>query len=82
MSKKGRSRLRGVLGKLVFKLVKKKELFGPYFHRRKEENIPGTKIMAMVERKLLRMVFAMAKKREAFNEQRFNHCESQYLKAA
>jgi hypothetical protein len=82
MSKKGRIHLRGVLGKLVFRFVKKKEIFGDYYHRRKKENIPGSKLMANVERKLLRMLFSMAKRREKFNPKRFTYCESVFKLAA
>ena len=82
MRKKGRIHLRGVLGKLVFRFVKKKEIFGDYYHRRKKEKIPGTKLMANVERKLLRMIFSMAKRREKFNHKRFTYCESVFKLAA
>jgi hypothetical protein len=84
MSKKGRIPLRGVLGKIVFRLVREYEVFGPYYHRRKTENpeISGTLLMANVERKLLRMVFSMGRKREAFDMERFTHCETQYRMAA
>lgn len=84
ISKKGRIPLRGVLGKLVFRLVKKKEIFGPYYHGRKEKdpNLVGTKLMANVERKLLKMIYAMARRREAFKKERFEKCESQFRLAA
>lgn len=84
LSKKGRIPLRRVLGKLVFRLVRKHEIFGPYYHGRKEKdpNLVGTKLMANVERKLLRMIFGMARRREAFNQERFDACESQFRMAA
>jgi transposase len=84
MSKKGRVPLRGVLGKIVFRLVRKHEIFGPYYHRRKSENpeMPGTRLMANVERKLLRMVFSMGRRRDAFDMARFTHCQTQYRMAA
>ena len=72
---------RGVLGELVFRFVKKKEIFGEYYHRRKKEK-PGTKLMANVERKLLRMIFSMSKRREKFNPIRFTYCESDLKLAA
>lgn len=83
-SKKGRNDLRGVAGKLVFRLVRKRELFGPYFHRKRElcPTMSGTKIMANVERKLLRLFYALGKRREAFSIERFTRCESQYRLAA
>ena len=84
LSKKGRIPLRLVLGKQVFRLVRGNEIFGPYYHRRKAQNpeLPGTLLMANVERKLLRMVFAMGRRREAFDMARFTRCESQYRLAA
>jgi transposase len=84
MSKKGRVPLRGVLGKIVFRLVRKHEIFGPYYHRRKRENpeIPGTRLMGNVERKLLRVVFSMGRRRDTFDMARFTHCQTQYRMAA
>jgi transposase len=83
-SKKGRNDLRGVMGKLVFRLVRKHEIYGPYFHRKKElcPTTSGTKIMANVERKLLRLFYALGTRRQAFSMQRFTQCESQYRMAA
>jgi hypothetical protein len=84
LSKKGRIPLRLVLGKLIFGMVRGREIFGPYYHRRKNQdpNHIGTKVMANAERKLLRMVFGMARRGEAFNQERFTTCESQYRMAA
>jgi transposase len=85
-SKKGRSDLRRVAGKLVFRLVRKHEIYGPYFQKKKAAsgNAPGTatKVMGNVERKLLRLFFSLGRQREAFNEERFTKCESQYRLAA
>jgi transposase len=83
-SKKGRNDLRGVAGKCVFGLVRKKELFGPYYHRKKElnPNVSGTKRMAGFERKLLRLYFSLAIRRAGFSRERFTQCESQYRMAA
>lgn len=83
-SKKGRNDLRGVTGKIVFGLVRKTELFGPFYHRKKElnPNVPGTKRMAIFERKLLRLYYSMACRRAGFSVDRFSRCESQYRMAA
>ncbi len=79
MSKKGRAPLRGILGGMAFKLVKKCEIYGEYYHRRKnEEGLSGTKLLAIVERKLLKMIFGMAKNNESYNQGKFMKCESQY----
>ncbi len=83
MSKKGRAPLRGILGRIAFKFVKKTEIFGEYYHRRKnEEKIPGTKLLANIERKLLKIIFGMAKRKESYNHGKFMTCESQYKKVA
>jgi transposase len=83
-SKKGRNDLRAVAGRLVFSLVREKQLFGPYYHKKLESHpgIPGTKVMAMVERKLLRLYFALGIRRAAFCKERFAVCESKYRLAA
>jgi transposase len=83
-SKKGRNALRNVTGKLAFRLVRKHEIYGPYFHRKKELNptVPRTKFIANVERKLLRLFYSLSRHRQAFNQERFNRCESQYRIAA
>jgi transposase len=83
-SKKGRSDLRNVMGKMAFRLVRKHEIYGPYYHGKKELNpkMSGTKIMANVERKILRLFYALSRHRQAFDLQRFGKCESQYRMAA
>jgi hypothetical protein len=83
-SKKGRSDLRGVAGRLVFRLVRRREIFGPYFRRKKEicPDMAGTKIMANVERKLMRLFYALGTRRQVFSMERFTRCESQYRLAA
>ena len=82
LSKKGRGPVRKILGKLCFSMAKRTEILGSYYHRRKAEGRAGTRIMAIMERKLLRMFFAMGIHRAAFNEHRFQHCQSQYRIAA
>ncbi len=83
MSKKGRAPLRGVLGGMAFKMVRKYHIFGDYYHRRKNnEKIPGTKLLANVERKILKIIFGMAKRKECYNQAKFMKCESQYKIAA
>ncbi len=79
MSKKGRAPLRGIVGSIAFKFVKKKNIYGEYYHTRKEqEKISGTKLLANVERKIIKMLWGMAKNREAYNPNKFRKCESQY----
>lgn len=83
MSKKGRAPLRGILGGMAFKMVKQTGIFAEYHHRRKEEEkLSGTKLLAIVERKLLKIIWGMAKRKESYNPNRFMVCESQYKRAA
>ena len=83
MSKKGRAPLRGILGVMAFQMVKRGDIFGEYYHSRKEnEKLPGTKLLAIIERKLLKIIFGMAKKKESYNSGKFMKCESQYNIAA
>ena len=83
MSKKGRAPLRGILGGMAFKMVKKQQIFGEYYHRRKkDEKIPGTKLLANVERKILKIIFGMAKRKENYNQEKSMKCESQFSIAA
>jgi transposase len=82
LSKKGRSPLRRVLGEAAFRLVKKKELYGPYYHAKKDKGMPGTKILAAVERKLLGVFYTLGIKAVAFDPIRFSKCESVFQKAA
>ena len=83
ISKKGRSPLREILGKIVFGSIKTGRKFGEYYHKRKdEENISPSKLIAILERKLLKIVFGMAKNKETFNPEKIIKCESQFNKAA
>jgi hypothetical protein len=83
-SKKGRSALRNVMGKMAFRLVRKHEIYGPYYHHKKNLNpkMSGTKLIANVERKILRLFYALSRHRQAFDLPRFGKCESQYHMAA
>jgi transposase len=82
LSKKGRSSLRAVLGESVFGMVKKSGAYGDYYHAKKEKGMVGTKILAVVERKLLRAFFTLGMKCAAFDKGRLGQCESQYKQAA
>jgi len=82
LSKKGRVPLRRVLGEAAFRLVKKTELYGPYYHAKKDKGMPGTKILAAVERKLLGVFYTLGVKAVEFDPHRFAICESNFRKAA
>lgn len=83
ISKKGRPLLRKVLGQATFPLLRKKHLYGPYYHRKtREEGMPPQKAKVAVMRKFLEMLYALVRSGEAFDERRFGLCESQYCVAA
>ncbi len=81
ISKKGRRLLRKVLNLCILPLIKKKGLYGPYYHRKKE-NMPGTKAMTVVSRHFLKMLYGWYRTGRAFNAQRVFTCESQIKLAA
>ncbi len=83
ITKKGRPLLRKVLQRIVFPLVRQNWLYGPYYHRKKEiDKMPGNKIITCVSRHFLKKFYGWYKSGEAFNQQRFFSCETQYKKAA
>jgi len=83
-AKRGRTPTRRILGKGAFHAVLTGQTYGDYYHDRKEKDpsISGTKLMANVERKLLKLIFSAGRRREAFDEKRLTACESAYRKAA
>jgi transposase len=79
LSKKGRCILRRVLSQIVLPLVKRDGLFGPYYHRKKEQDgMPGTKAMTAVMRKFLKLFFGWYQSGKAFDRSRVFCCQSQY----
>lgn len=83
IAKKGRSGLRKILGQVVLPLVRHNGLFGEYYHRRKEETkMPGTKLMTIVMRKFLKMLFGWYRSGGEFQVNRIFACESRYRMAA
>ena len=82
LSKKGRSLLRKVLSLIVLPLVKKKGLYGPYYHNKKEHGMSGTKAMTAVMRKFLKLFYGWYKSGGHFDRARVFACESQYQCAA
>ena len=78
VSKKGRVMLRVLLSQVVFPLVKKKALYGDYYHGKKNGNMPGTKANTAVQRKFLKMLYGWSKSGKAFDPNRLFACESKY----
>lgn len=82
LSKKGRSLLRKALSQIVLPLVKKEGLFGPYYHRKKQQGMSGTKAMTAVMRKFLKLFYGWYRSGGAFDRNRVFACESQHGLAA
>jgi len=82
LSKKGRPLLRKVLGQTIFPVLRQRFLYGPYYHRKREEGMAGTKAKVAVMRKFLCMLRSLACSGAAFDPERFHTCESQYARAA
>jgi transposase len=82
LSKKGRSRLRKILNQSIFHLIKKNRILGQFYHHKKQHGMCGTKAMTVVSRKLLDILFALAKPGTVFDPNRLFLCESQYQKVA
>lgn len=83
IAKKGRSGLRKILGQVVLPLVRHTGLFGEYYHRRKEDTkMSGTKLMTIVMRKFLKMLFGWYRSGGVFQASRVFACESRYRMAA
>lgn len=83
LSKKGRRGLRKILSQVVLPLVRKGELFGAYYHAKRErDGMPGTKAMTAVMRKFLKLFYGWYQSGGAFNRDRVFVCQSQYHQAA
>jgi transposase len=80
-SKKGRRLLRKVLGLVVLPLVRRKELYGDYYHQHKEK-MPGTKAMAAVMRKFLKLFWGWYRSGRDFDRSRVFVSASEYRLAA
>jgi transposase len=83
ISKKGRPLLRKVLMQIMLPLVRKGYMYGEVYHRKKdEEKRPGTMAMTILARQFLKKLHGWYRSGEAFDEQRFFTCKSQYVKLA
>ena len=74
--------LRTIMAQSIFHLIKKKGLFGQFFHGKKENGMPGTKAMTVVMRKMVDILFALSKPGVLFDPNRLFACESQHQNAA
>ncbi len=78
LSKKGRILLRKVLGQAVFPLLRGDRLFGPYYAEKRARGMCDQKAKVAVMRRMLGVLWAMARSGAAFDAARFRLCESQY----
>lgn len=78
ISKKGRSLLRKVLGQMTFPLLRRIHVYGDYYHEKVRRGMLKQKAKVAVMRKFLSLVFALTRKQERFEPERFRTCESQY----
>jgi transposase len=75
--KKGRPLLRKILAQIVLPLVRKKSLYGEFYHG-KRVTMPGQKAMTVVMRLFLRKLHGWYRAGEAFNEERHFTCSASY----
>ena len=82
ISKRGRSALRKVLTFSVLHLVTKGELYRPLYEEMKSRKTPGTKMLMVVARKFLKLLFGLYKSGEQFEKRRVFLCQSEYRQVA
>ena len=83
ITKRGRPLMRKILQNIALPLVRRRCLYGEYYHSKKEiQKMPGNKAMTCVARHFLKKFYGWYKSAQAFDRQRFFACETQYKKAA
>lgn len=78
ISKKGRSRLRKVLGQAAYSLTRGDGLFADYYERRRAEGKGHWKTIVAIMRKLCTILYGLYKSGRPFDPGRAFTCESQY----
>jgi transposase len=83
ITKKGRPLLRKILSQIVLPLVRRKCLYGVFYHR-KRLTMPGQKAMVVVMRSFLRKLHGWYRSARAFDAERFftDHAEYRTRRAA
>jgi outer membrane murein-binding lipoprotein Lpp len=69
-AKRGRARLRHVLAQAILKRVVHGQLYGEYYHRKRDAGMCGGKAMTAVARKFLKLLYGLEHSATAFNPQR------------
>jgi len=83
ISRTGRAGARAVLNQVALPLVKRNQLYGPYYHRKREvEKMSGNKAMTAVARKALKMIWGLYRSTTTFDRTRVFTCASKFRLAA
>jgi transposase len=77
ISKKGRGLLRKVLAHAVLPRVRRTDLYGAYYHAKKDKGMPGQKAMMAVARKFLKLLWGL-NRAGSFDRARIFSCQSQF----
>ena len=70
ITKKGRVLLRKLLGQAAFSLTRKDRILGEYYHRKRQESMPGRKAKVACMRKLLKLLYGAAMSNQEFTSER------------
>jgi transposase len=69
-AKRGRARLRHVLAQAILKRVVHGQLYGAYYHGKRDDGMCGGKAMTAVARKFLKLLYGLERSATAFDPQR------------
>ena len=73
-AKRGRARLRHVLAQAILKRVVRGQLYGEYYHKKRDAGMCGGKAMTAVARKFLKLLYGLEHSTSTFDRQRVFHC--------
>ncbi len=82
LSKKGRPALRRIIAQAVLPLVREGKLYGDAYRRLKAAGACGTKAMAGIARKFLKMLWGWARSGREFDPGRVFTCQTSTVRAA
>lgn len=82
LTKKGSAIGRLVVSQSVLPLVCRKRLFGPVYHAKRKQGMPGNKAMVAMMRRYVKMIFGLYRSGKKFDRSRVFLPESQYQIAA
>lgn len=82
ISKKGRTLLRKVMCQVVLPRVRKTDLYGAYYHGKKDKGMIGQKAIMAVARKFLKLLWGLNRSAQQFSQDRIFRCASQFQPAA